>query len=99
MSLGMGVLDDQADAERLAALREQRMLLRELGDEVESALSRIVGGGLEGSALGTSWRSTSERRYTARLNELTGDLRLAWRLIDEAHGAVESSIGRMKASE
>ena len=80
--------------DHLAMLREQRMLLRQLCDDVELAVRTVAA-----SDLGEYWRSAAQRGYAERLGELTADLRGAWRQLDEALAAVHASIARLTASE
>lgn len=91
--LGAGILDDPANTERLAALREQRMLLRELRDDVELAVRMVVAADLDGS-----WRSAAQRGYAQRLGELRDELRSAWHRLDDAIDAAHASISRLTAS-
>lgn len=93
-ALGVGILDDPGDAERLAALRNQRMLLRELRDDVDRAFRATAAGDLA-----ESWRSTAQRAYAERLGELRRDLMVAWRQLDEALTVVHAAIARLTAAE
>ena len=88
------LIDELLIDERLEMLREQRMLLRQLRDDVELAVRTVASG-----HLGEYWRSAAQRCYAVRLGELTDDLRGAWRQLDEALTAVHGSIARLTASE
>jgi len=82
----------ERDAERLWALREQRMLLRDLRDEVH-----LAAGSVAAADLGDSWQSAAHGGYAARLGELAGDLCRAGRQLDDALDAVHASISRLTA--
>jgi hypothetical protein len=77
-------------AERLAALREQRMLLEGILSEV--CLAADVVAELD---LDDSWRSAAQREYSRRLHELAGDLRSAVRLVEAALDAVYGAISTL----
>jgi len=78
------------DAARLAALREQRMLLRGILDEVGLASGLVAA-----TDPGESWRSAAQREYIERLQELAGDLRGAARKLEAALDAVHASIATL----
>jgi hypothetical protein len=78
---------------RLAELRERRMLLRELRDDVDLAWR-----GLALPALAESWRSEAQRGYAARRSDLAVDLRRAFRQLDDALTDVAASIEQVTAS-
>ena len=80
----------EQDAERLAALREQRMLLEGILGEVCVAADMVAELHLD-----DSWRSAAQREYTQRLQELAGDLRNAVRLVEAALDAVHAAISRL----
>ncbi len=92
--LGASFFDDPLNPERLAAMREQRMLLRDLRDDVELAFRRLASTELSGS-----WHSAAQRGYAERMGELTNSVRFAWRQLDEALAAVNASISRLTAAE
>lgn len=77
-------------AERLAALREQRMLLEGILSEVAVAADMAAEPELD-----DSWRSAAQREYTLRLQELAGDLRSAARLVEAALDAVHAAISTL----
>ena len=77
----------ERDAERLAALREQRMLLDGILDEVNLAAALVTRANLE-----DSWRSAAQREYVLRLHELAGDLRGAARRLEVALDSVHAAI-------
>lgn len=80
----------ERDAERLAALREQRMLLGGILDEVNLAAVLVAR-----SDLDDSWRSAAQREYVLRLHELAGDLRAAARRLEVALDAVHAAISTL----
>jgi len=92
-TLAAGILGGQGRDERLAALREERMLLGGLLDDVELALRMVAAADLDGS-----WRSAAQRRYEARLAELGADLGRAWRQLDHALFDVQAAISRLTAA-
>ena len=77
---------------RLDALRQQRMLLRLLRDDVDAAASGIAAGDLTGS-----WRSEAQRGYDDQRNDLAGELRRAWGLLDTALTEVNAAIDEVGA--
>ena len=91
-----GLIGDPTDAERraerLSALREQRMLLHGLRDEVGLASAVVAA-----ADLGDSWQSAAHRDYAARLGELAGDLCRAGRQLEDALDAVHTAISRLTA--
>lgn len=91
--LGAGILDGQAAADRLAALREVRMLLRELRDDVELAVRMVAAADLAGT-----WRSAAQRGYAIRLGLLMGELRRAGRQLDAALASVHAAIDALTAA-
>ena len=100
MALQAGLLGDplgaegpaEQDAERLAALREQRMLLEGILAEVRVAADMVAE-----LRLDDAWRSAAQREYTERLRELGGDLRTAVRLVEAAVDAVHAAISMLTA--
>lgn len=74
-------------AERLAALRHQRTLLRDLRDRLDS-VARLA------ASLGraTGWRSPAQGRYAERRDDLLRDLSRAERQLGIALAAVEQAI-------
>lgn len=78
------------DAQRLAALREQRMLLEGILSEVGVAADMVAE--LDPD---DSWRSAAQREYALRLRELAGDLRNAARLLEAALDAVHAAISTL----
>lgn len=92
-TLDAGILGGQGRAERLAALREERMLLGGLLGDVELALRMVAA-----ADLGGSWCSAAQRGYAARLADLGAELSRAWRLLDDALAAVQASISRLTAA-
>ena len=77
-------------AERLAALREQRMLLEGILSEVCVAADMVAELHQD-----DSWRSAAQREYTRRLLELAGDLRSAARLVEAALDAVNAALSTL----
>jgi len=92
-TLAAGILGGPGRDERLAALREERMLLGGLLDDVERALRMVAAADLDGS-----WRSAAQRGYAVRLAELGADLGRAWRQLDRALFAVQAAISRLTAA-
>ena len=86
-------LSDYAVEARLGELRQRRMLLRELRDDVALAAARLTAGDLTGS-----WRSPAQQGYDAQRGDLAGDLRRAVGLIEEALVAVVTSIDEIRAA-
>lgn len=78
--------------DQLAALQEQRTLLRMLQDDVRAAWRQ-----LDLSDLDASWRSEAQRAYSERVEYLRGELRGTLRDLDDAQAAVNGSIGRVQA--
>ena len=86
-----------ADADRLAALREQVWLLARVREEM-----RLQGQILHALVTGTPgyhWRSVAERGYAARLTELAADLEHAGRFVDAACSAVREELERRSRVE
>ncbi|TFD29600.1 hypothetical protein [Cryobacterium cryoconiti] len=86
-------LSDYAVEARLDGLRERRMLLRQLRDDVDLAAGRLTAADLTGS-----WRSPAQQGYDAQRGDLAGDLRRAAVLIDDALTAVVTSIDEIRAA-
>lgn len=92
-TLAAGILDGSAQAERLGALREERMLLVALRDDVELAVRSVAA-----ADLNASWCSAAQRGYAEQLAELRDDLGRASRQLDEALAAVQACISRLTAA-
>ena len=86
-------LSDYTAESRLDGLRERRMLLRQLREDVDLAAGRLTAGDLTGS-----WRSPAQQGYDAQRGDLAGDLRRAAGLIDDALTAVVTSIDEIRAA-
>ena len=76
----------------LARLRQQRILLTGLRDEVEAAGRRVATQEADGT-----WRSAAQRAYGRRLTELAGELQGVWRAVDDALSAADAAIDAVKA--
>ncbi|TFC91118.1 hypothetical protein E3T28_03460 [Cryobacterium sinapicolor] len=87
------ILTDYALSARLDGLRQQRMLLRRLRDDVD-----IAAGGLSAGDLTGSWRSESQRGYDRRRSDLAGELRRAAGLLDTALTEVVAAIDQVGAA-
>ncbi len=74
-------------AERLAALREQRMLLEGLHEDIGISIAL-----LSSMQSGSRWRSPAETIYVRRRVELGRELWAAQRQVDEAVEAVCKAI-------
>ncbi|WP_134512272.1 hypothetical protein [Cryobacterium sp. Hz7] len=72
---------------RLDELRQRRMLLRLLRDDVDMAAGRLTAGDLTGS-----WRSEAQRNYDRQRSDLAGELRRAAELLDAALTEVVAAI-------
>lgn len=81
-----------SEAETLARLRQQRRLLGDLRDGVDTAGRRLAT-----REVARAWRSPAERAYRDRLTDLAGELQNAWRCLDEALAAVDEAIDRARA--
>jgi len=79
--------------EALARLREQRRLLRQVRDGVETTGRRLTA-----RPSRSGWRSPAQQAFEDRLAELAGTLQGAWRALDDALWAVDEAIARVKAS-
>ena len=77
----------------LDELRQRRMLLRLLRDDVASAAGRLTAGDLTGS-----WRSEAQRGYDRRRGDLAGELRRAAGLLDTALTEVVAAIDQVGAA-
>ncbi|HSP52922.1 MAG TPA: hypothetical protein VLO00_08505 [Cryobacterium sp.] len=84
---------DYALAARLDELRQRRMLLRLLRDDVDFAAGRLTAGDLTGS-----WRSEAQRGYDRQRAALAGELRRAAGLLDAALTEVVVAIDRVGAA-
>ena len=84
---------DYALAARLDELRQRRMLLRQLRDDVDFAAGRLTAGDLTGS-----WRSEAQRGYDRQRAALAGELRRAAGLLDAALTEVVAAIDRVGAA-
>ncbi|TFC41819.1 hypothetical protein E3T26_15485 [Cryobacterium sp. TMT1-21] len=80
-------ISDSGLPARLAELRERRMLLRALRDDVEIAARSLAPTDLTGS-----WRSAAQRGYAERRSELAGELHRAARHLEDALAAVAAEI-------
>lgn len=74
-------------AERLVALRKQRMLLEGLHEDIGISI-----GLLSSVPRGSRWRSPAETLYASRRDQLRRDLWAALRQVDEAVDAVTRAI-------
>jgi hypothetical protein len=90
---GDTVLAGYALEVRLGELRERRMLLRELREDVDLAAGRLTAGDLTGS-----WQSPAQRGYDAQRGDLAGDLRRAAGLLEDALADVLASIDEVRAA-
>lgn len=90
---GDTLLADYAVEARLGELRQRRMLLRELREDVDLAANRLTAGDLT-----DSWRSEAQRGYDAQRGDLAGDLRRAAGLLDDALADVVTSIDEIRAA-
>ncbi|KGJ79961.1 hypothetical protein GY21_03530 [Cryobacterium roopkundense] len=77
---------------QLAALRDQRALLGELKDDVQQAWRQLAPGAMEGS-----WRSSTQRAYSDRVEYLRGELQGVVAQLEDAESAVNRSIERVQA--
>lgn len=84
------ILTDYALTARLDELRQQRMLLRRLRDDVA-----VAAGGLSAGDLTGSWRSEAQQGYDRRRSDLAGELRRAAGLLDAALTEVVAAIDQV----
>jgi predicted DNA repair protein MutK len=87
------ILSDYVLTARLDELRQRRMLLRLLRDDVDVAAGGLTAGDLTGS-----WRSAAQRGYDRQRSELAGELRRAAGLLDAALTEVVASIDQVGAA-
>ncbi|TFC37879.1 MULTISPECIES: hypothetical protein [unclassified Cryobacterium] len=78
---------------RLDELRQRRMLLRLLRDDVDRAAGQLTAGDLTGS-----WRSEAQRGYDRQRSDLAGELRRAAGLLDAALTEVVAAIDQVGAT-
>jgi hypothetical protein len=74
-------------AQRLAALRKQRMLLTGLREEIDISMRMVSARPAE-----SRWRSDAARRYADRREELGRDLRRVLEQADESLAAIDRAI-------
>ena len=86
------ILNNYGLERRLGELRQRRMLLRLLRDDVDYAAGRLTAGDLTGS-----WRSDAQRGYDRRRSDLAGELRRAAGLLDAALTEVVAAIDQVGA--
>jgi hypothetical protein len=88
--------EDERRAQRLVALRTQRMLVTGLREEVEATyrLVSVAGVAGVGAAAGavSGWRSEAQRRYAERREELRLDLTRVRRQLADLSQSVDREI-------